>query len=78
MFVQIVSDKTATCFKISSLAAYPVHVVLLEFSKKHVKRLIQNGHSSVAFLPVDAEKSEVMREAEIAGPRESVYGYSTI
>lgn len=47
--VQIFLDGMANCLKCSALVAYPMSVVLLNFSKAYKKRLMQIGHSLVAF-----------------------------
>lgn len=76
-FVQIISNRTVTKLKSSALVAYQVHVVLLNINEEYKKRLIQCEHRSVEFLPVEIEKCEGMRYADIGGSRESVYVYST-
>lgn len=75
-FIQIFSEQTSASLKNSALVAHPVHVVLLNFSKEHKKSLFRSEHSLVVFLSDETEKSEGMREVDIARPCESVYGYS--
>lgn len=76
-FVQVFSDKTATSLISSALVAYPAHVVLLNFSEEYKKKLIQSKQSLLEFLPVETDKSEGVREADIRWPRKSVYDYFT-
>lgn len=66
--VQIFSDKTARSLKSSALVTCPVHAEVLNFSKEYRKRLIPIEHSLLALLPVDTEKSEDRREAEMRAP----------
>lgn len=60
-----------------ALVAYPVHVALLNFSKKYGKRLIQSEYTSVLFLPVEIRKSEVISTENIEGTHVVKYGSST-
>lgn len=75
-FVQIFSEQTVTSLKSSALVAFPVHLVLLSFGKEYKKRLIQSGHSVVAFLPSKAVRREGRREADNEGDVVPLYGYS--
>ena len=51
-FLQIYSDKTAMTLKSNAMVAYPVHVVFLNTTTSYRRWLIDNGHTIVAFLPV--------------------------
>lgn len=63
--------------KSSAIVAHPVHVVLLKFTNEYKKSLIESGHSPVAFLPVETEKCQGTGGADIGGPEDYVYDYST-
>lgn len=56
-----------TSLKSSALIVYPVHVVLLIFSKECEERMLQSGHSLMSFLPVETEYSEGMRVPSTGG-----------
>lgn len=66
-FIQICSNNTLTSLQISALFAYPMHAVLLKFKTEHKTRLARTRQSLVAFLPVDTEINEVMRDTDIGG-----------
>lgn len=51
--------------------------MLLKFSKKYKRRLIQEQHSLVAFLRVETEKSEYMGRKDTGTTWWSVYKYCT-
>lgn len=66
----------ATSLKNSTLVAYPVLAMLLNFSKKYKTQLILRGHSLAGLLPVQTENVKVC-VSQILGSRKSVYRYST-
>ena len=51
-YLQIFTDKTSSSLKHNSFCAYPVHAVLLNFSREHRLWLVENGYSIVVFLAV--------------------------
>lgn len=55
----------------SAFVAYPVHAVLLNFSKIYKMWLIESRHSTVVFLPVETEKSESITDGDNAKPQKS-------
>lgn len=50
--LQVYTDKTATSLKANAVVAYPVHVVLLNFTQTFRRFLIDHGHTFVGLLPV--------------------------
>lgn len=77
-FIQTFSYKAVTSSKISALHACSVHVMLLNFRKEYKRRLVQNEHSLVTFVPDETENSESMTKADIGGLRKSLYCYSML
>lgn len=55
--LQLYSDKTATTLKASATVAYPVHLVLLNFTAEYRRHLIDHGYTIVGLLPVSASES---------------------
>lgn len=53
-----------------------MHVVLLSFSKEYKTWLVESEHNLVALLPVESEKSEVMKNMDTGGFPEAGYGCS--
>lgn len=56
-FIQLFTDKTVAALKSNSFSAHAVHITLLNFSKSFRKRMIQEGHSVLGFLPVAVDSS---------------------
>lgn len=54
--MQLCSDNTATPSKTDATVAYPVHIVLLNFTKEYRRFLIDHGHILVGLLPVFASE----------------------
>lgn len=52
VYLQGLEDRTSTKLKITSLVAYPVHVVLMNCSSKYCHRLIENWRAVIVFPPV--------------------------
>lgn len=50
---QIYSDKTQTSMRPNGLALYPVHVTLINHQEQERRKIISDGQSTVAFLPVE-------------------------
>lgn len=69
--------KTATNLESFVLVAYPVQVMLLNVAKEYKKIVIQSRHIPEALLPDETVASEGTREADIMGPRQPVYCYSS-
>lgn len=61
--------------KNSALVAYPVHEVVLNFTKKYKTWLMQKGRSLMAFLRVETEMNEGLADADTGGIQKSVCGY---
>lgn len=74
-FLQVFSDKMATSLKAPTLPTYEVYVVELRFSRAYHKRVFQSGHVLEAYLLVYTADGNCMRDADICGPRKSVYAY---
>lgn len=62
--------------KSSTGVIYLVYVLLWNFKKDYKMCQMHNEHSLVAFLSVEIETSEDMRDTNIRRPREYVYGCS--
>ena len=58
-FIQVFTDKTVAALKANSFAAHAVHVTFMNFTKEFRRKMIQEGHTVVGFLPVALEKSDV-------------------
>lgn len=52
-----------------------MHAELLSFSKGYEKRHIQSWHRLVAYVLVETEKGEGIRQVDTGGPRKIVCGY---
>lgn len=73
---QMFYDKTASSLRDSSLVAYPVHSVLIDFSEAYKQWLVRSRHNLVAFHPVKWAVKHQISNIELAGIKESLYGYS--
>lgn len=74
--MQILPEITEISLKGSARASYPVHTMLLNFSKEYNTLLLQNRHSLVVFFSVETEKSGGVKVEDIDGLQKSVCGYS--
>lgn len=59
--------KKGNVIKISVFDTYQMYVVLLNFNKKHKSCLIKGGYSPVAFLRIETQNIENMKNANIEG-----------
>lgn len=50
--VEVYSDETATTLKEKATVDYPVHEVLMNFTKELRQYLIDHGHTLAGVLPV--------------------------
>ena len=57
-FIQLFTDKTHTTLKGSSVAAYPVHLTLQNYSDSFRRIVINSGISIIGYLPVDTIEME--------------------
>ena len=57
-FIQLFTDKTHTTLKASSVAAYPVHLTLQNYSDSFRRIEINSGLSIIGYLPVDTIEME--------------------
>ena len=64
-FLQLFTDKTHTTLKASSVAAYPVHLTLQNFSDSFRRICINSGVSIIGYLPVET--------IELEDPEEDVH-----
>lgn len=54
--IQIYSHETATSLKAKTTVVYPVHNVLLKFTKDFRRPLINHGHATADLLPVSVSE----------------------
>lgn len=52
--VQTYYNKTATSLEFNALAGYPAHMVLLSFTKREKRYLVDHGHTLLGLLPAEA------------------------
>ena len=64
-FLQLFTDKTHTTLKASSVAAYPVHLTLQNFSDSFRRICINSGLSIIGYLPVETIELEDPEEVHI-------------
>ena len=66
-FIQLFTDKTVAALKTNSFSAHAVHITLVNFTKAFRKRMIQEGHTVLGFLPVAVDKSVLEAPAASTG-----------
>ena len=76
-FIQVFTDKTVAALKANSFAAHAVHITFMNFTKEFRRKMIQEGHTVVGFLPVALEKSDIEPSPDIAN-REHLINYSLL
>ena len=55
--LQLYSDKSSTSLKQTSITSYPLHVTFLNFSNSLRQHCISQGHTILAYLPVDIQEA---------------------
>ena len=71
-FIQVFTDKTVAALKANSFAAHAVHITFMNFTKEFRRKMIQEGHTVVGFLPVALEKSELEPASQIDNGQEFI------